>query len=171
MSAETANKTQLLAAAGVFGLIALCGAFSAYAAVKDFSRARASGIWRQVDGVVLSPARGAPRLRYAYHIDGRSYEGRRLAFMTRGYIARPPSNAPGAAVTVYVSPEDPRQATLVTGGSGRKFAAWLGMAGFAVFIGLAGLIRTVMAIDFPEFDVTAEPIGASRRRPRLHSAE
>jgi len=160
-------RPHVIAAAALFGLVALAGVFTAYAAVKDFAFARASGAWRQVEGVVLSPPRGREsELRFAYHVGGESYEGRRIAFRTRGYIGSPPPRTPGARVTVYVSPHDPQIAVLVPGGSGRRFAVWLVVSGAIVFIGVAGLARAVMALDFPEFDP-----GFGRRDENGDSAE
>ncbi|MGF1543958.1 MAG: DUF3592 domain-containing protein [Parvularculaceae bacterium] len=146
---------RLFWAACLFLAIAGGSSYAAFSAVKDFSQARASGGWERIEGVVLSAAPGAPPLRYVYHVRGRTYEGHRLAFRTRGYIGDPPVTRPGARVGVYVSPDDPRVATLVSGGSGRKFAVWFVAAGLGVFVGVAGLIRTGMAADFDEFD--AEP--------------
>ena len=148
------SRAPLIGAAFLFALVAIAGLITAYAAVKDFAFARASGDWPQTHGVILTPGDdGGEELRYAYHVDGESFEGRRLAFLTRGYIGSPPPRTPGAKVDVYVSPIDPTTAVLVPGGSGRRFAFWLLMSGVAVFVGVAGLTRTMMAIDFPEFDV------------------
>lgn len=142
----------VLAAALLFGVIALAGVFAAYAAVKDFAFARASGRWPVTEGVILSPRGDDDDRRYAYHLNGVSYEGERVAFLTRGYIGSPPPKAPGALVEVHVSPDDPATSVLVPGGSGRRFAVWLALSGATVFVGVAGLTRAMMAIDFPDYD-------------------
>ena len=158
------NRAQLFWAACLFGAIAAVSAAGAFAAVKDFANARASGNWMQVEGVVLSPKEDAgaarlfawrPGLRYAYHFRGETHEGRRFAFLTRGKIGSPPSTKPGARVIVYVSPDDPKLSVLVPGGSGRRFAIWFAAAGAVAFVGVGGLIRSMMAVDFPEFDARA----------------
>ena len=162
MAAPYANKSQLIGAACLFGAVAIIGALAAYAAVLDFAHARASGRWPQTDGVILSAPRGDENaLRYAYIVDGRSYEGSRLAFLTRGRIGSPPPRTPGARIRVYVSPTDPATAVLVPGGSGRRFAIWLALGGAVVFVGVAGLTRAMMAFDFPEFDARARFFGKS----------
>ena len=151
MSSFRNDKPPIIGAALAFGLIALAGVMAAYSAVEDFASARASGSWMQVEGVVLSPSK-PDELRYAYFVDGKSYQGSRLAFTTRGYIGSPPDRSPGARVRVFVNPADARGSVLVHGGSGRRFAAWLLLSGVGVFVGLAGLTRAMMALDFPEFD-------------------
>lgn len=177
-AATEAFRPHVAAAATLFGLIALAGVFTAYSAVKDFAYARASGAWRQVEGVVLSPPRGGEgEIRYAYYVGGESFEGRRIAFRTRGYIGSPPPRTPGARVAVYVAPNDPQTAVLVPGGSGRRFAVWLILGGGIVFIGVAGLARAVMALDFPQFDPgfarcgDEDDIDVEARPPVYSSAE
>ena len=155
-SSRSRSKTTLVGAAVFFGFVALAGVITAYAAVKDFAFARASGAWPQAHGVILSaPGNNSRALRYVYYVDGESYEGRRLAFLTRGYIGAPPPRTPGSKVPVYVNPVEPATSVLVPGGSGRRFAFWLLIGGGAVFVGVAGLTRTMMAIDFPEYDIRA----------------
>lgn len=141
-------------AALLFGLVSLAGLFAAFAAVKDFSSARASGKWAQTAGVVLSA--DGEGLRYAYHWQGQSREARRVSFFTRGYIGSPPPTAPGSAVPVYVSPTDPNRAVLVPGGSGRRFAVWIAFSGAIVFMGVGGLTRTMLAFDFPEYGLAPD---------------
>lgn len=145
------DKVQLFSAAGLFVLLSLFGAHVCYSSVKDFSSARASGKWAQTSAVILSSNEG--ELRYAYFHDGRRLEGNRLSFSTRGLIGNMPSTIPGDTVTAYVSPEDPGMSVLVPGGSGRRFAVWFAFGGLVLFVGFAGLIRTMMAVDFPELDV------------------
>lgn len=150
------HRGHMVFAAGLFLLLTVLGAIISYNAVSDFAAARASGNWRQVDGVVLSPDRGrgllnfGPPVRYAYLVDGKRHESHRIAFRTRGVIGTPPSTLPGSTVTVHVSPDNPARAVLVPGGSGRRFAIWFAAGGFVIFVGFAGLIRAMMAIDFPE---------------------
>ena len=144
-------RVHAIGAAALFGLVALGAVYSAYGAVKDFAYARASGRWPTAEAVILSPRRGrADEFRYAYHFGGESYEGERIAFRTRGYIGSPPPTTPGALAPVYVRPDDPATAVLVPGGSGRRFAVWLALSGLGVFVGVAGLTRAMMALDFPE---------------------
>ncbi len=155
---RAAAPPPVFAAALFFGVVALGGVFAAYAAVKDFAFARASGRWPVTQGVLLSPGPSSDDRRYAYHLDGVSYEGRRLAFRTRGYIGSPPPDKPGSIVNVHVSPDDPATAVLVPGGSGRRFAIWLALSGATVFVGVAGLTRAMMAVDFPDYDPGASPV-------------
>ncbi|MBY0421176.1 MAG: hypothetical protein K2Q06_02650, partial [Parvularculaceae bacterium] len=85
-----------------FSALGAGGAALVFYAVKDFGAARASAEWPRVEAVALS---GAGDLRYAYTVDGRNYEGRRIRFLTARLGApafeRP---APGAAFKVAVHP-------------------------------------------------------------------
>ncbi len=150
MTHHERSPVQLFWAACLFAAIAAGGAMAAYAAVKDFAYARASGRWEQVDGVVLSPNSTKGGLRYAYFYNGEGLEGARFAFLTRGRIGAPPPTKPGDQVMVYVAPEDPTLSVLVPGGSGRRFVIWFAGAGLIAFIGVGGLIRSTMMMDFPE---------------------
>ena len=150
-SFRVAERGQAVFAAILFFILSVAGVYVSYSAVEDFAAARASGKWAQAEGVVLSPDSGPGDLRYAYIVDGKRHESQRLSYLTRGLIGSPPRTDPGARVKVYVSPTDPAEAVLVPGGSGRRFAVWFAFGGLIVFIGFAGLIRAMMAIDFPEF--------------------
>ncbi|MEL6361984.1 MAG: DUF3592 domain-containing protein [Pseudomonadota bacterium] len=152
------DRIHLFFAAGVFLLLSLAGSNICYSAVKDFAFARASGKWIQTDGVVLSPTDSSEKLRYAYISGGRQFESHRLSFLTRGRIGTMPPTWPGANVTVYVSPENPAVSVLVPGGSGRRFAVWFAFGGLVVFVGLGGMVRTMMAVDFPELDIRPQSV-------------
>ncbi|MEM6413837.1 MAG: DUF3592 domain-containing protein [Pseudomonadota bacterium] len=143
------KRTKAAWAALLFGVISLAGLFAAFAAVKDFAYARASGRWAQTNGVVLSSDN--TDFRYAYHWQGKSREGHRISFFTRGFIGTPPPTKPGSMLDVYVSPSDPDTSVLVPGGSGRRFAVWIAFCGAIVFTGVAGLTRAMLAFDFPEY--------------------
>ncbi|MEM6537938.1 MAG: DUF3592 domain-containing protein [Pseudomonadota bacterium] len=144
------TPVHITAAAALFGVIALAGIYAAYAAVKDFAFARASGGWPTVEGVILTPKKPDGPSRYAYYFDGVRHEGTRLAFRTRGYIGSPPPENAGARAMVYVKPDAPATSVLVPGGSGRRFAVWLLLSGVAVFFGVAGVVRSMIEIDFPD---------------------
>jgi hypothetical protein len=146
MPQEGRSKVEFGVALAVFALLAAAGILLASAVVEDFSKARASRDWKPVDGVVLSKdEERASIIRYAYVAGGRGHESRRVRFFSGLlYPAPTASLRPGESVPVYVDPDDPETAVLMPGGSGTLFALAALGAGALVFIGLGGIIRTLM---------------------------
>jgi hypothetical protein len=138
-----------LEAGAVFGFFALLTAIGAAVlalAVNDFAQARSSRSWTEVEGVVLSPRAGeAHVIRYAYVAGGRAHEGTRTRFATAGLLpAKIARKAPGEPVEVLVDPENPRAAVLQPGGSALVFALFVLTSGALIFLGLGGMIRTLI---------------------------
>lgn len=130
----------------LFGAVASAGALSAYAAVEDYARARASLSWPIVEGVVLSSdADGGAR--YAWFDGEASHTGERIRFWTGAVYEKGVVFQPGKPVKVRVSPDDGSLAVIEPGGSGVVFAIALGFGAFLVFVGLAGIIRLTMMVD------------------------
>lgn len=141
------ERRQVEGAAGaivLFGVLIFVGLVAVYAAVSDYSQARASRDWPVVDGAVLSSHDG---VRYAWFADGRSHTGKRVRYWTSAFSPSGASYAPGEKVKVFVSPENGAVGVLEPGGSPYLFALVLGFGGFLVFIGLAGVIRLTMKLD------------------------
>ncbi len=141
------ERRQVEGAAGaivLFGVLIFAGLVAAYAAVSDYSQARASRDWPVVDGAVLSSEKG---VRYAWFAEGRSHTGERVRYWTSALSPRGAAYAPGQKVKVFISPDDGAVAVLEPGGSPYLFALVLGFGGFLVFIGLAGVIRLTMKLD------------------------
>lgn len=141
------RRQQVEGAAGalaLFGVLIFCGLLAVYASVADYSQARASRDWPTVEGILLS---GGDSVRYAWFADGRSHTGERVRFWTSAFEASGVAYQPGAKTKVHVSPDDGAVAVLEPGGSPILFALVLGLGGFLVFVGLAGVIRLAMKID------------------------
>ena len=132
-----------------FGALCALGAIVSFLAVTDYANARASREWPTVTGVVLSP-RHAGDLRYAYFSEGRSIEGRRRAFVTRGGWRGASLPEPGTEVAVRVKPGEPAVAVLAPGGQPQLFAALITAGGLFVFVGLAGFVRAMAVMDLAE---------------------
>jgi hypothetical protein len=143
MPEESITRAELTVALAFFALLAGIGVFLGGYAVRDFAHARASMLWPRIEGVVLSDE-GA-RFRYAYVADGKTHESHRIRFFT-AHIAQKKFERPaaGGKVTVRVSPADSQLAVIQPGGSGAIFALVAAFAGVLVFMGLGGLIRTLL---------------------------
>jgi hypothetical protein len=140
---EVITKTELSVALAFFLLLALAGIWLGGVAVQDFARARASVSWPESDGVVLSPRENG--FRYAYVANGSSYESGRVRFLTANFLtAKFEKPQPGAPLIVRYNPENGAEAVLIAGGSGGVFALIVGLAGLLLFVGLGGLIRTIL---------------------------
>lgn len=131
----------------LFGALVLTGALAAYAAVEDYTYARASLRWRTVEGVVLSPASNGEELRYAWFDGAVSHTGDRARFRSAVLRETGVVYRPGDKVKVYVSPENGALAVLEPGGSAALFAVTLGFGAMLIFVGLAGVIRLTMMVD------------------------
>lgn len=128
----------------LFGFLIFVGLVAAYAAVSDYSQARASRDWPVVDGTILSSDDG---VRYAWFAEGRPHTGARVRYWTSAFSPSGAAYLPGAKVKVFVSPENGAVAVLEPGGSPYLFALVLAFGSFLVFIGLAGVIRLSMTLD------------------------
>lgn len=131
----------------LFGAVAGAGVLTAYAAVEDYARARASRSWPVVEGVILSPVDSAETVRYAWFDGDEGHTGERVRFWTRALFPSGGVFEPGKAVDLRVSPEDGSLAVIEPGGSAVIFSVVLAFGAFLVFIGLAGIIRLTMMID------------------------
>jgi hypothetical protein len=130
----------------LFGAVAAIGVVTAYAAVEDYARARASLGWPTVEGVVLSNESGDD-VRYAWFDGEASHTGERIRFWTGALHRSGEVYAPGRRVAVRVSPDDGSIAVIEPGGSPVLFLIVLAFGGFLVFLGLAGVIRLTMLLD------------------------
>ncbi|MHA7872602.1 MAG: DUF3592 domain-containing protein [Hyphococcus sp.] len=142
MRSEIENRSDLSIVLVFFGALAVMGLFAGGFVVQDYARARASASWPTANGVILSRLEGAGAgLRYAYSMDGRSYEsGRERVFLAR-FLAKPsPDRNPGDTVTVFVSPKDHGYALLYPGGAGVAFVIFSIVSGGCVFFGIGGIV-------------------------------
>jgi hypothetical protein len=120
-------------------LLACIGALLSHAAWFWFverERARQSASWPAVDGVferhsVPGALDSRRHAAYRYVIDGKSYKGTREGF---AYKDGPLFQA-GAAVQVYVDPDDPSNAVLYPGESDKRWPLFTG-AGISAFLAL-----------------------------------
>jgi Protein of unknown function (DUF3592) len=129
----------------LFISLAIAGVLGGGFIVRDYAHARASVSWPQVDGVVLSHlGDGSKRLRYAYSIDGRTYESHRERFFT-GRFSRSQEQTyfPGEALTVYVDPQHHTFSVLKTGGAGAAFVLFSLFSGACIFFGVGGVVWTL----------------------------
>ncbi|MGE0409388.1 MAG: DUF3592 domain-containing protein [Amphiplicatus sp.] len=145
------QRAELTIALAFFVALTAFGVFLCGAAVEDFAKARASADWPVAEGVVLSRRGENAALRYAYVAGGRSYESRRVRFLTANFLkAGPPAPPPGEAVAVRYDPDDAGRAVLQPGSSGAVFALLLAGAAILIFVGGAGLVRTVLLSQYAE---------------------
>jgi hypothetical protein len=136
-------RAEICARTAAFLLLALAGTILGAATVRDFARARASLEWPAVDGVVLSsPENG--ELRYAYVAAGKTHQSSRARFATAILSSSAAPKPAGAPIKVRVDPKRPSLSVLEPGGSAAVFAAAATGAGLLVFVGLGGMIRTLL---------------------------
>ncbi len=140
------NRTEITVILVFFLSLAIIGVAACGFFVRDYAYARASAAWPVVNGVVLSDLEGdAARLRYAYLIDGKTYESRReRVFSARFLKSAARDYAPGEAIEVYVNPEDHAFAVLQPGGAGAAFIFFSILSGLAVFFGVGGVVWTIV---------------------------
>jgi hypothetical protein len=131
----------------LFGALVLTGVLAAYAAVEDYTNARASLRWPSVEGVVLSQPSNQDGLRYAWFDGSTSHTGERVRFRSAALRDSGVVYEPGRKITVYLSPENGALAVLEPGGSAGLFAVTLAFGALLVFVGLAGIIRLAMLVD------------------------
>ena len=128
-----------------FIALTILGVIGAGYAVNDYARARASATWPVYDGVVLSRRGPGAALRYAYSVDGRTYETGRVRFFS-GLLSRETAATQagaGETVKVYVDPDNHAFAVLAPGGGGAVFVAASLITGACVFLGVGGVVRTL----------------------------
>jgi hypothetical protein len=111
--------------------------------------ARREFAWVQVPGTIIDSRveQGetiSARLQYHYEYEGSLFQGSRICSLlveviwpqrAEAWVARYP---PGAAVTVYVNPADPRFAVLEPGGDPRFFTTAFATAGAFLFVAYIG---------------------------------
>ncbi len=91
---------------------------------REQLRGRQSESWPAVAGTIQQAGGKSSHTIYRYEIDGRAYRGQRVRFAWNG---KNPHGA-GQAVTVYVNPDDPKDAVLYPG---TNWSPWLPLfAGF-----------------------------------------
>ena len=155
MADRVRQETELTVAMILFIALTITGVAFGGFIVRDFACARASESWSQVEAVVLSSE--SDRFRYAYVADGSTHESSRVAFVTTGFSLRPKFEAdPGDRVKARADPADASQSVILTGGSGHVFSAYAAPASLCVFIGVGGLIRTL--IISREQEKSGEPL-------------
>ncbi|MEM9496178.1 MAG: DUF3592 domain-containing protein [Pseudomonadota bacterium] len=130
--------------------LAILGVVSGGLVVTDYARARASGSWQVVEGVMLRARAARPYeqtqpIRYVYSVNGKPFEGARIGFFTGAFAKTPDFSAmpAGARVDVYVSLRDPAFSVLQPGGAGWFFVVSFLASSAAVFIGVGGVVRTL----------------------------
>lgn len=131
----------------LFALIAFAGVVAAYAAVADYSVARASRHWPAVEGVILSSGESGKTVRYSWYAGGDSHTGERVRFALSTPSRSGAVYTPGQRVNVRVSPDDASLAVLEPGGNAPLFALIVGFSALLVFLGLAGVVRLAMLLD------------------------
>ena len=140
----------------LFIFLAIIGVISGGFFVRDYARARASAAWPTTEGVVLSERDGASgQLRYAYSMDGHSYESTRTrVFSARFMKPQPFDYLPGERVTVYVDPRRHQFSVLQTGGAGAAFVFFSLVSGALVFFGVGGVVWVLSERGAHEWEVT-----------------
>jgi hypothetical protein len=86
--------------------------------VRELHRGRLSESWPAVAGIMQQAGGKHTATIYRYEVDGRPYRGERVRF---GWGSKHPYGA-GAAITVYVNPEDPKDTVLYPG---PNWSPWL----------------------------------------------
>lgn len=86
--------------------------------VMDLQRGRLAESWPPVAGTMQMPGGKKTGTVYRYEVEGREYRGERVRF---GWGTKHPYGA-GQAITVYVNPEDPKDAVLLPG---PNWSPWL----------------------------------------------
>jgi hypothetical protein len=120
----------------LMGIIVALWVHAAWFWFPERERAHASGSWPSVDGVferrpVANALDSSRYAAYRYVVDGKTYQGFREGFAYKDG----PLFDPGAAIKVYVDPNDPASSVLYPGESD-KFWPVGTAAGLSVLLGL-----------------------------------
>jgi hypothetical protein len=147
------NRSEVTVVLVFFIVLAIVGIAVGGFFVRDYAQGRASAAWPVVDGVVLSDLDGdGTRLRYAYSIAGKTYESRRTrVFSARFLKSALRDYAPGEDIQVYVNPDNHAFSVLQPGGAGGAFIFFSILSGLAVFLGLGGVVWTLVEGASAEF--------------------
>lgn len=127
-----------------FMSLALAGLVGAGFVINDYAQARASSSWPVREGIVLNSDYGRG-LRYVYSVEGKSYESERAQFFTAFWQPEEHTYEPGDVVEVYYNPSVPETSVLRAGGAGLFFATLSVIFGSFVFLGIGGVVRTLLA--------------------------
>ncbi len=107
----------------------LIGAIAAWRAIRAADLARGELRWQAVTARVVSSTirmKGEdfePVVEYSYEYEGRKHSGNQIRSNLMTSESRDPANAevskypPGADITVFVNPGDPRQSVIEAGGT------------------------------------------------------
>ena len=136
------NRTDVSVMLVLFFALAIIGIVAGGFFVRDYARARASAAWIPIDAVVLSEVkRTGGGLRYAYSIDGHTYESGRERVFTAGFLrGKTKDLSPGDDLIVYVNPGNHAYAVLYPGGASAAFLAFFVVSGLCVFFGGGGIV-------------------------------
>jgi hypothetical protein len=169
MSENPTSGGERTVALAMFAAIAGLGVFLLVFAVKDFARARASFDWVPIEGVVLSKDEAnSARIRYAYVAGGHGHEATRVRFLSGlANEAKTSHLRPGEGVAVYVDPNNPEISVLRPGGSGLLFLGAATAAGALVFIGLGGIIRSLIIVGRDPAAIIAAAAGGEWRASNI----
>ncbi len=128
-----------------FVCLALAGILAGSFFVRDYARARASISWLAVDGVVLSRLDHEPtQLRYAYSVDGRTYESSRERVFNAQFLQSESRNyLPGEIITIFVDPQNHSFSVVETGGASVAFVFFSLVSGICIFFGVGGIVWTL----------------------------
>lgn len=118
--------------------------------VKDYRRALVSATWEETAATATRDSReglmGFYRGKYIYYADGQTYEGRKVRFFVNNRLFNPgpgKSFQAGDEFAIYVHPEQPDIAVVVTGASGVGFAIVLVAGLVTCFFGAGGLVQSL----------------------------
>ena len=145
MDQNVKNRSDITVVLVFFISLAIVGFLAGGFIVRDYAKARASAAWPTAEGVVLSKrANDRARVRYAYSVNGRSFESsRERVFTARFGRSTTEVYAPGQNVTVYFNPQMPNFSVLQPGGAGLAFVLLSLVSGACVFFGVGGVVWTL----------------------------
>ena len=95
-----------------------------------------------VSAVVLSQTDDQTTgVRYAYSIDGRSYQSKRERVFTARFLKNPVRKyTAGDRISVFVDPGNHKFAVVEPGGAGAAFIFFSILSGIAIFFGVGGVV-------------------------------
>lgn len=133
MNPEIEKKYQRLRSF-FFGLCILAAGLLFLITGKNIVKSVSAGHWQVHTGVLTNRDNSTGRifyrtswLKYTYEIDGKKYQGTRVGY---GISNTDGVQVTGQAVRIYVNPDNPADAVLVTGFKKTHFVGLLFSAGF-----------------------------------------
>ncbi|MEM8935743.1 MAG: DUF3592 domain-containing protein [Pseudomonadota bacterium] len=152
------NRSDITIVMVLFSTLALVGIAAGGYFVNDYARARASQSWPVVDGVILTQLAENDAARYAYSMDGRSYESSRERVFLAGFSNQSSGDyEAGQIVPVYVNPHDHSFSVLAPGGASIAFVICSIIAGAFVFFGVGGVVWAVSQQAARDFAFQPDP--------------